>query len=93
MKWTDFDLIYIIQRRIMALEQFIDILMIYILTHNPEIGLRVVPGDIGSTDTLSVMMTTSMQYTLSTWSLLLGMNRSSCGLWHRGPSDSRKSWC
>ena len=64
--------------------QFVDILMIWSLIYNnPEIGLRVVLRDIGSADTLSVLMNTLMQYTLSTWSLLFGMNGSSCGLWHR----------
>lgn len=64
--------------------QFVDILMIWSLIYNnPEIGLRVVLSHLGSADTLSVLMNTLMQYTLSTWSLLFGMNGSSCGLWHR----------
>lgn len=54
-----------------------------LIYNNPEIELRVVLRDIGSADTLSVLMNTFMQYTLSTWSLLFGMNGSSCGLWHR----------
>ena len=54
-----------------------------LIYNNPEIELRVVLRDIGSADTLSVLMNTLMQYTLSTWSLLFGMNGSLCGLWHR----------
>ena len=77
MKWMDFDLIEskdVLWLLNNSLIYCILMIMIYILTHNPEIGLRVVHGDIGCTDTLSVMMNTLMQYTLSTWSLLVGIN-------------------